>query len=405
MAKSIVVCTDGTWDGAHGGPQSNVLKLFNALDGNLTVGTPAAPEQERRASDADGETQIAKYIHGVGDSGNWLDQLLGGSMGMGLLSRVLRGYTFVSRHYVPGDRIYLVGFSRGAYTARALGGLISGVGLLEWTALSLKHGQPDKEGYKHAARAWYDYQCRRLENSPHHDRWGLVKAFFTDLGDLIPALEDARPHYYSDVPIEAIGVWDTVGSLGIPILSPDHEARLDPLRLADTALPKSVHHAFHAVAADEQRIDFTPTLWDPDPRVVQRFFPGAHGDVGGGYPEGEHSQLSDLALAWMAEQLKSVGVLFASDPPFASKGSALGPMHMPWTASPYDVRPAVPREFPPYSAAGNAISVDEALRERMAHTVATVTGTEPPVTHTGPYLPIALVNSGHLDVTGVKPKE
>lgn len=402
MSKSIVVCTDGTWDGAHGGPPSNVLKLFNALDGNLTVGTPESPEQERRASDVDGETQVAKYIHGVGDSGNWLDRLLGGSLGMGLLSRVLRGYTFISRNYIPGDRIYLVGFSRGAYTARALSGLISGVGLLQWTALDLQHGKPDNEGYKHAARAWYDYQRQRLKDKM--DRIAIVEAFFTDLGDLLPALELKTPKYHPNVPIEAIGVWDTVGSLGIPKMSADLEERVDPLRFADTSLAKNIHHAFHAVAADEERVDFTPTLWDPDPRVVQRFFPGSHGDVGGGYPEGEHSSLSDLALAWMGEQLKSVGVLFANDPPFASKGSALGPLHMPWISPTYELRPAEPREFPHFSENGNAITVDESLRERMCHTVASVTGTEPPVTRTGPYLPVALVNSGHLDVSGVTAK-
>jgi glutathione S-transferase len=404
MSKVIVNCSDGTWDGAHGGPASNVLKIFNALDGNLTSGTPESPEQERRVeSGEEGVTQIGRYIHGVGDSGNWLDKLLGGSMGMGLLSRVLRSYTFISRNYVPGDKIVLLGFSRGAYTARALAGLISGVGLLEWTALNLKHGQADKEGYKHAAAAWYDYQRRRLTDS-HHKLRSLIESFFTDLGDLIPALEEARPHYHPNVPIEAIGVWDTVGSLGIPVLSADHEMRLDPLRLADTALPANIRHGFHAVAADEQRIDFTPTLWDPDPRVVQRFFPGSHGDVGGGFPDGEDSQLSDLALAWMADQLKSVGVKFANDPPFASRGSALGPMHATWTCAPYDVRPAQPREFPDYTGEGSAITVDESVRQRIGQTVATVLGTVPPVTHKGPYVPTALVNSGHLNVTGVSAK-
>jgi glutathione S-transferase len=372
------------------------------LDGNLIVGEPHSPEQERRAVEDETVTQVAKYIHGVGDSGNWLDKLLGGSMGMGLLSRVLRGYTYLSRNYAPGDKIFLVGFSRGAYTARALGGLVSSMGLLEWEALNLKKGHADQEAYKHACAAWYDYQKRRLGDVTHHLK-GMIEAFFTDLTDLVPALE-LRPKYFPDVPVEAVAVWDTVGSLGIPVLSADHGMRLDPLRLADSALAANIKHGFHAVAADEQRIDFTPTLWDPDPRVVQRFFPGSHGDVGGGYPEGEHSSLSDLALAWMADQLKSVGVRFANDPPFASRGSALGPLHMAWTASPYDLRPNEPREFPEFSKEGNAITVDDSVRARMGHPVIAVTATEPPVSHTGPYLPTALVNSGHLDVSGVTAK-
>jgi len=193
--------------------------------------------------------------------------------------------------------------------------------------------------------------------------------------------------------------------MGIPVLSADHEARLDPMRLVDNTLQANVQHAFHAVAADEQRVDFSPTLWDADPRLVQRVFPGTHGDVGGGYPEGEESALSNLALAWMGEQLKGLGVKFANEPPFATVGSAVGPMHLPWTCSPYDVRPVAPREFPSYAAEGNAIAVDDSLRERMRHgPVTTVTATEPPVSKTGPYVPIALVNSGHLDVTGLATK-
>jgi glutathione S-transferase len=405
MSKNIVVCCDGTWDGAHGGPASNVLKLFNALDGNLTLGDPGAPEQERRAFEDERVVQVAKYIHGVGDSGNWLDRLLGGAMGMGLLSRVLRGYTYISRQYEAGDRIYLVGFSRGAYTARALAGLISGMGLLDYGSLNLKKGHPEETAYKHAAAAWLAYQEKRSGQNFKHLTWDVVKDFMTDLGQLLPALETHQPKYFPDVKVEAVGVWDTVGSLGIPLLSADHGVRLDALRFADTTLAVNINHAFHAVAADEQRIDFTPTLWDTDPRVVQRFFPGSHGDVGGGYPEGEHSGLSDLALAWMADRLKSVGVRFASDPPLANAGSPLAPLHMAWTASPYDLRPSEPREFPHFTKEGSAIEVDDALKMRVAQMTQSITATEPPVTHQEPYLPMALVRSGHLNVAGVTVKD
>jgi uncharacterized protein (DUF2235 family) len=398
MPKSIVVCCDGTWDGAQGEPASNVLKLFDALAGNLTLGSPGDPEQERTAYEGGAVVQVAKYIHGVGDSKNPLDKILGGSFGMGLLARVLRGYTYISRVYEAGDKIFLVGFSRGAYTARALSGLIADMGLLQWDALDLNKGKPDETGYKHAAAAWYDYQKKQLGAAVRHPGLHMIAAFFTDLGALLPALEIHHPKYYPDVKVEAVGVWDTVGSLGIPILSPDHGARLDALRLADTTLAANINHAFHAVAADEQRVDFTPTLWDAHPRVVQRFFPGSHGDVGGGYPEGEHSGLSNLALAWMAAQLKSAGARFAHDPPIKDAGTPLAPLHMAWTASPYDVRPAGPREFPAFQQAAAAIAVDESLRERMKHHVTQITATETPVSHTGPYVPLALVNAGYLDI-------
>jgi uncharacterized protein (DUF2235 family) len=404
MSKSIVLCTDGTWDGAVGEPPSNVLKLFNALDGNLTIGTPASPEQERRAEDAeDSVTQVAKYLHGVGDSRNPLAAALGGGLGMGLLARVLRGYSFLSRSYMPGDKIFLVGFSRGAYTARALGELIAGVGLLDWGALNLNRGRADEVGYKFAAAAWYDYQKRRLTGTALHEtRWKVLETFYTDLGLLLPALQEPTPRYLPDVKIEAVAVWDTVGSLGIPVLSKDDETRLDLLRLVHTSLGAHVKNALHAIAADEQRVDFSPTLWDPDPRVVQRFFPGSHGDVGGGYPLGVDSSLSDLALVWMAQKLAGLGVQFASDPPITTQASPLGPLHLPWTGPPYDIRPVAPRIFPDYTEGGQATTVDDAIVARLAQRSPIVRATTPPVTRNVPYVPLALVNSGHLDVSGLK---
>ena len=102
----------------------------------------------------DGQTQqIAKYLHGVGDSRNPIIKLLGGAFGVGVIARVVRGYTFISRNYVPGANIIIVGFSRGAYTARALAGLIVSQGLL---AASLTQ---DKElAYRRGAEAWYRYR-------------------------------------------------------------------------------------------------------------------------------------------------------------------------------------------------------------------------------------------------------
>lgn len=132
MGKQIVFCADGTWNGSGSddeepGPPTNVLKLFHNLAGIDSLDSLAlADEQERFLADGAGATlQAAKYLHGVGDSNNLLVKLLGGTLGAGLIARVIRGYTFVSRHYETGDRIHLIGFSRGAYTARALAGLIA----------------------------------------------------------------------------------------------------------------------------------------------------------------------------------------------------------------------------------------------------------------------------------------
>ena len=140
MTKNIIFCADGTWNGPgkdlDGKPvaaqPSNVLKLYHWLSGRDSLeSTQYAGEAERSLLDETGQTiQIAKYLDGVGYDDNWLVKILGGTFGAGLIARIVRGYTFISRNYAPGDRIYLIGFSRGAYTARALGSLILSNGLL-----------------------------------------------------------------------------------------------------------------------------------------------------------------------------------------------------------------------------------------------------------------------------------
>jgi uncharacterized protein (DUF2235 family) len=143
---NLAFCADGTWnrpgtDDSADQPSfpTNVFKLFTNLEGkDSAADLTEADEQERVATNAAGmATQIAKYLHGVGDSENILVKLLGGAIGAGTIARIVRGYTFVSRNYVPGARIFLIGFSRGAYTVRALAGLIQATGLLDPTRLPL----------------------------------------------------------------------------------------------------------------------------------------------------------------------------------------------------------------------------------------------------------------------------
>jgi tetratricopeptide (TPR) repeat protein len=173
MSKNILFCADGTWNGP-GEPDSddktaiptNVFKLFLNLDGRDTADTYLLEkEQERVLTAADGTmVQHAKYLHGVGDSDNLLVKAFGGALGAGLITRIVRGYTYVSRNYVAGDTIFIVGFSRGAYTARALAGLIATKGLLDATQLDLT----DKEmAYR---------LCGRLIRMKRIDRCGLLIA-------------------------------------------------------------------------------------------------------------------------------------------------------------------------------------------------------------------------------------
>jgi len=345
MAKNLVFCADGTWNGpgedeqgARTGNTTNVFKLFGNLEG---IDSPDsirfADEQERQALDAAGQpVQLAKYLHGVGDSGNPLVKFLGGAFGAGLIARVVRGYTFLSRNYTAGDRIYLAGFSRGSYTARALAGLVAGQGLMDAGKLDLS----DKEAaYRWGSAVWYRHQ-RSLQCA----FMGRLESFVADLPGFFSLPPSADQML--EAPLRAVGVWDTVGAMGIPAFASDHE-RLDLFRFADTRLSPKVACGLHAVSVDEARQDFAPTLWEPDPRIVQALFPGAHADVGGGYPvaNGE-SGLSDGAFAWMCARLAEQGLRFAAAPVTVAVPAATGPAHRPWAQFPWTHLPTGPRMFP-----------------------------------------------------------
>lgn len=363
MPRTIVFCADGTWNGPGGNdatdkgkPWTNVYKLFTNLAGiNSDADSRLADEQERSLSDANGDVlQIAKYLHGVGDSDNFLVRILGGTLGAGIITRIVRGYTFVSRNYVPGDRIILVGFSRGAYTARALAGLIAGRGLLDAARIDMT----DKDmAYRLGAAVWFDFRKSRLQaNLP---LLGRLEELAVDLPAFLSRPPDAP--MVADVPIEAVAVWDTVGSLGIPLYVRQDE-RADVFRFADTILSGKVRHGFHAIAVDERRDDFEPTFWDADPRIQQCLFPGAHGDVGGGYPiaNGE-SGLSDAALDWISDRLSLQGVAFAGKPGTPTKANPAATAHQPWNSLPFSQMPKSARIF----AADRKLGLSASLLARL----------------------------------------
>jgi len=145
MTKHIIFCADGTWnspgtDSNHDDVPdlTNVFKLYGKLAGTDVPGSLRLKNEQERELTRNGSThKIAKYIHGVGDSDNKLVQLMGGAFGAGVVTRIVRGYTFISRNYQAGDKIVLLGFSRGAYTVRALSGLITSMGLLNPDNLNL----------------------------------------------------------------------------------------------------------------------------------------------------------------------------------------------------------------------------------------------------------------------------
>ena len=357
MAKNIIFCADGTWNNPdedenadYTADPTNVYKIFMCLDGSLSPDSLRQADEQEKELIKDGTSrQIAKYIHGVGDSRNPIIKLMGGAFGAGVISRIVRGYTFISRNYEPGANIVIVGFSRGAYTARALAGLIASQGLL---ALPLTN---DKEqAYRYGAQAWYRYRKAGISNP-----FSLVH--LAELCADLPAFVSQNSLQDSDlVPLAnilAVAVWDTVGALGFPAYAGGQH--VDAFKFADTKLSQKVARGFHAVALDEQRNDFTPTLWDPAPAVTQVLFPGAHADVGGGYPmTNNESGLSDGALQWMIKQLSGSGVLFSGASAYPILPDPAGTAHKPWTHLPWNI-PGVAlgsRSFPKGMAEDSSIA-------------------------------------------------
>ena len=263
--KRLVVCCDGTWNDSDAGTgYTNVSRLAWAI---------------KPTDDRDGEdiAQIVFYQSGVGTEGDLASKIGGGALGLGLSHNIRDAYTFVSNNYSKGDEIFVFGFSRGAYTARSIGGLIGYAGLL---------GKQDLDRF---FELWDGYK-----DTDQDGRKAALAKF------------DGR---FKDVPIKVIGVWDTVGSVGIPA----DLARFDVLNFRryygfhDTSLGTHVDHGFHALALDERRKNFAPTLWTQTPEgkargqeLKQVWFAGVHSDAGGGYPE--HGS-SDVALAWMASEV------------------------------------------------------------------------------------------------------
>lgn len=291
--KRLIICNDGTWNSPdqeeNGIPApTNVVKLFNALADRDDTGL------EQR-----------KYYHpGVGAEGGLFDSITGGAVGVGISNHIRSAYHWLGTNYEPGDEIYIYGFSRGAFTARSLGGFV-GRGLLDL------RGLPPKEAWDRVQTA-YDQGYR----NPHGTRpdWAAPNWAFFDAGP---------------TPIRFIGVWDTVGALGVPDdleLLNLFENR-DKWRFHDTSLGAHVRTARHAMAIDEIRASFTVTRWSNAAQhadAKEIWFPGVHSDVGGGYAV---TDLSDGALLWMLDESEAAGLHFRPGIRGVLKPNPLGVMH------------------------------------------------------------------------------
>lgn len=349
MPKQIVFCADGTWNGpsddatttdidgtaqndaAVRDGDTNVVKLFENLQGRESGTQALQNETEVMHRDAAGAlVQAAKYIHGVGDTRNPIMKVLGGVFGAGVVARIIRGYTFISREYEAGDSIHIVGFSRGAYTARALAGMISAVGLLD----ASKYDPDNKSAaYLRGFAAWL--KCKGIVFKGDKKLSSLLNTIVEFAGDAVARAALRKGELIPRVPIKSVAVWDTVGSMGIPNYVKG--SRNDFFSFVDTKLSRAVEFGFHAMALDEQRRDFPVTRWDKDARVQQVWFTGAHSDVGGGYPQAE-SGLSNFALDWMTLKLAGVGVRFVQLPAGPLDPARFGQaFHRPWAKPPFNL--------------------------------------------------------------------
>lgn len=289
--KTLMVCLDGTNQTKTQDHPTNIARIFDSLGGDPVQ----AGDGSLETTVAGEKTVVGKYLPGVGTQGDLALKVLGNLFGDGIAEPIVRGYTFLSRNYEFGDEIIITGFSRGATAARALAGFAVKQGLLNPASYDVT----DKNAaYLRAIAAWYAY---RKEKPTFANQLRLL----TIEGLMrkgLPTLPEGD--YTASTPIKAVAVFDTVSSLGIPHFGSDGEPKFD-FSICDTTLNPAVENGFHALAADEMRDLFGPTFWAARGKVTQQIFPGAHSDVGGGYP---NKGLSDAALDWMFTNLASVGL-------------------------------------------------------------------------------------------------
>ncbi|TFK68548.1 hypothetical protein BDN72DRAFT_858339 [Pluteus cervinus] len=283
--KKLILALDGTWqDGTAEKDRklsTNIWKLARAI--------------HRR--DEGGYPQIVYYQSGVGtvdkSFGQWvsnkMESIVDGATGIGLARKVKEAYMFVARNWEPGDEIYIFGFSRGAYTARTVAGLIGDIGLLgkedmeSWWQIYENYLNCGKSSGKEKANQFLDPWRRKRE------KW-------------------EKTNVIGKFTIKVLGVFDTVGALGIPGFFPK---RINFFGFNDLMLGRHVENAFHAMSLNENRHDFQVTKWQFGPNyrpvegqtVKQVWFSGTHSDVGGGW---EESDLSIISLMWMADNVKDM---------------------------------------------------------------------------------------------------
>ncbi len=279
MGKNIVIFSDGTGQDGGVGPDSNVYKLFKAIE-NRT------------------KKQVAFYDRGLGTGWRRITGSLGGA---GITENILECYQFIFDNFEAGDHIYLFGFSRGAATVRSLSSFIDEFGILPKSRKMLI-----KQAY--GIYKIQDEQERRAKTEDFHKR-----------------------HHTMWTKVKFLGVWDTVAALGVPLPFLDKIVDLFPIfkhKFHDFKISPGVEFGYHALSIDEKRKTFLPTLFDEEviesQHLEQVWFSGVHSDIGGGYSE---TGLSDISLNWMVQNAHEHGLLLYSDDLLTLVGDPIGKLH------------------------------------------------------------------------------
>lgn len=330
MAKNIIICCDGTGN-EYGKNNTNVVKIYQL------------------ASKGNPEEQVAYYDPGVGTGGWEYDESKGdirakadGATGSGLQKNVEDAYRYLMRHYEKDDKIYLFGFSRGAFTARSLAGMLHKCGLLH----------PDMFNMVEYASKVY--------NTPNNKQ---IAAGF-------------KSTFSRACPVHFIGVWDTVASLALNAGKRFHDAKLNP----------EVAYGYHAVALDEVRDKFPPSLWDQRDKVEQVWFAGVHSNVGGWY---DNIHLSNISLKWMATKALERGMLLDEAKLAKIAGNPLGMQHDSHRGFLWSICGKYIRQLP----AGS--KVHKSVRDRIGKKIK-IADDEGKIVKEEPYQPVAEVAGKRL---------
>ncbi|KAF2750795.1 hypothetical protein M011DRAFT_437300 [Sporormia fimetaria CBS 119925] len=317
--RRIIICCDGTWQSSVSSTDnvpSNVTRLCRLI---ARIGTDSNDPSKKFH-------QLVYYDSGIG-TGNLStsERRRQGGVGAGLTENVIEAYNFIVLNYEPGDEIFCFGFSRGAYTARAVAGLVTDIGVIKPIDMQVfpqiyrayqtnQEGRPFRE-----TQAWRDFVNGKLSK-----RGKELGEYERQSGDKEKAQSwEIHPHGNLAVSeesrrVKVVGVWDTVGSLGIPdVAFLDMAGQRAKYGFHNVRLNGYIEHAFQALALDERRKAFRPTLWyipqellegnGSIPELKQVWFPGVHINCGGGNSDaiselkGDLEHIATTSFCWMLQ--------------------------------------------------------------------------------------------------------